>query len=96
MVFFYQLEEFLEYKAILYGVTIIKVNPEYTNQICHKCNILEIRNREEFSCSNNFCNYKGHSDYNTSQNTKNRGIERLKELWVTVINPDESRLNQQI
>ena len=93
---FYQLEEFLEYKAILHGITIIKVNPEYTSQICHKCNTLGNRNREKFSCSNNLCNYDGHSDYNASQNIKNRGIERLKELGVTVINPDKTTSKQQI
>jgi putative transposase len=93
---FYQLEEFLEYKALLNGITIIKVNPEYTSQICHKCNVLGNRNREKFSCSNNLCNYDGHSDYNASQNIKNRGIDRLKELGVTVINPDETTSIQRI
>jgi len=93
---FHQLEEFLEYKAILHGITIIKVDPKYTSQICHKCNTLGNRNREKFSCSNNLCNYEGHSDYNASHNIKNRGVDRLKELGVAVINPDKTTLNQQI
>ncbi|MGB7709992.1 MAG: transposase [Microcoleus sp.] len=35
---FFQLRQFLVYKAIKYGVKILFVAPRYTSQMCHKCN----------------------------------------------------------
>ena len=34
---FYQLRQFLEYKARVAGVTVVLVPPAYTSQTCHKC-----------------------------------------------------------
>jgi putative transposase len=34
---FYQLKLFIQYKANIYGVPVILVNPRYTSQTCHNC-----------------------------------------------------------
>mgnify|MGYP001810184705 CR=1 FL=1 len=47
---FYQLESFLVYKALRYGVPIFKVEPHYTSQQCSRCGVIGIRDGKSFSC----------------------------------------------
>ena len=48
---FYQLQQFVEYKAAKAGITIEYVNPAYTSQTCHQCLKLGSRKGERFSCA---------------------------------------------
>ncbi|MDB9391190.1 zinc ribbon domain-containing protein [Microcystis aeruginosa CS-579] len=34
---FYQLRQFLTYKAIKQGVKLVLIDPRYTSQTCHNC-----------------------------------------------------------
>lgn len=68
---FYQLESFLTYKALRYGVSIIKIDPHYTSQQCSKCGMIGIRNKKSFSCSN--CKHNDHSDINAAFCIARRG-----------------------
>jgi len=49
---FYQLRQFVEYKAQCAGVEMVSVNPAYTSQTCSCCLHIGSRKGERFSCSN--------------------------------------------
>jgi len=65
---FYQLRQFLEYKAIRAGVRVWVVPAAYTSQTCHKC--LHIhpdpaqsdRDGKQFRCGH--CGWEGDADFN--------------------------------
>jgi len=65
---FYQLRQFLEYKARLAGVPLILVSPAYTSQICHQClhihpdSARSYRNGKSFKCGH--CGWEGDADLN--------------------------------
>ena len=48
---FFQLQSFIEYKAVRKGIVVDRVKPNYTSQICHKCGQLGSRSDGCFSCS---------------------------------------------
>ena len=60
---FYQLQQFLTYKAAAFGIAIELVNPAYTSQTCHYCLNLGSRNGERFNCLT--CGEQ-HADLNAS------------------------------
>lgn len=62
---FYQLEQYIQYKAGLIGVPVEKVPAAYTSKSCCKCGQLGERNRHQFRCQ---CGYQGQSDHNASRN----------------------------
>ncbi|MBU2639979.1 MAG: transposase [Nanoarchaeota archaeon] len=63
---FYQLQNFITYKAVINGIKIIKVNPCHTSQRCSKCGNLGIRSKGFFKCVH--CEYSLNSDLNASFN----------------------------
>ncbi len=71
---FYQLEQFLQYKAANLGFEIIEIDPKYTSQGCSKCGYIEKANRNghRFTCK--ACGYQLHADLNAARNIKLRGI----------------------
>jgi len=72
---YFQLEQFIEYKAQLAGVSVVYVDPAYTSQTCHKCRRLGNRNGKVFKCPH--CGYTSHADVNASWN-----ISYSEKLWV--------------
>jgi putative transposase len=68
----YQLRTFLEYKAIQAGVKLVKINPAYTSQMCHKCNHIHpvrgksYRSGKSFKCGH--CGWHGDADLNGAMN----------------------------
>jgi putative transposase len=60
---FYQLQQFVKYKAAAYGIAVEFVNPAYTSQTCHHCLKLGSRNGERFNCLT--CGEE-HADVNAS------------------------------
>ncbi|MCW3490198.1 RNA-guided endonuclease InsQ/TnpB family protein [Dethiobacter alkaliphilus] len=56
---FYQLQEFIKYKAALAGIEVQEVNPAYTSQQCPVCPKRNKPNRRLYKCS---CGYQGHRD----------------------------------
>jgi IS605 OrfB family transposase len=61
---FYQLRQFIEYKARLSGVQVIPVYPRGTSHICPACGVEDRKNRLErdlFRCIG--CGYAGHADH---------------------------------
>jgi IS605 OrfB family transposase len=66
---FYQLQSFIEYKAIAEGLKISYISPKYTSQRCHVCGNTEKSNRPNqstFKCK--ACGYQANADYNASIN----------------------------
>jgi len=49
---FYQLRDFIAYKAARAGVSVVLINPAYTSQTCSSCHHLGTRRGKVFSCSN--------------------------------------------
>lgn len=76
---FYQLRQFLTYKATLNGVKLIAVPPRYTSQTCNNCLHIGERNGKHFSCKN--CNNKTDADHNAALNIA---------AWGCTINHPES------
>lgn len=69
---FYQLRQFITYKAIKFGVKLILVDPAYTSQTCHKCNHIHpirgksYRSGKRFRCGH--CGWHGDADVNGAKN----------------------------
>ncbi len=66
---FFQLGEFIKYKAKLAGVPVVFVNPRYTSQACHKCGSIDKGNRktqDKFLCLS--CGHADHADINAALN----------------------------
>ena len=72
---FYQLQQFIEYKAKLTGIKVEYINPKYTSQSCSKCNKIKKSNRKAnlYSCE---CGNHIHADLNASRNIANKYLEQ--------------------
>ena len=80
---FYQLQFFIQYKAERKGIEVIKVKPNYTSQICHRCGQLGSRFKGCFSCS-----HCGLSNFNADLNaSRNLAHPKLVERQVAVTQP---------
>lgn len=75
---FYQLRQFLVYKAIKFGVNLVFVDPRYTSQTCHKCLHIHpvrgesYRNGKRFKCGH--CGWCGDADENGAKNISSLGL----------------------
>lgn len=70
---FFQLRQFVTYKAALAGVPVILVDPRHTSQECSHCHHIAKANRptqNRFSCQR--CGYSTSADFNAAQNIKTR------------------------
>ena len=67
---YYQLQTFIEYKAIANGINVEYINPRNTSKTCNSCGSLDtIRKSGFFHC--NTCNHSLDADYNASLNIAN-------------------------
>lgn len=62
---FYQLRQFLTYKAALAGIPLVVVPPAYTSQTCSSCLHIGNRKGKHFTCDN--CGHNDDADYNASK-----------------------------
>lgn len=71
---YYQLQQYIEYKANIHGIKVRKINPAYTSQTCSFCGNRQEGQRlsqSEFRCMNDQCkNYMKviNADWNASRN----------------------------
>lgn len=75
---FYQLRQFLAYKALLGGVKLVAIPPAYTSQTCNVCNYIGIRTGKRFKCEN--CGNIADADHNAALNIS---------AWGCLINQPE-------
>jgi IS605 OrfB family transposase len=70
---FFQLRQFIEYKALIAGVPVIKVDPAYTSQTCSKCGHCDSKNRNgsDFECRS--CGHAMDADQNAARNIAAKG-----------------------
>lgn len=61
---FYQLLQFIYYKAALRGVMVIEVNPAYSSQECSRCHQLTKPNGKSYRCGQ--CGHNDHRDANAA------------------------------
>jgi IS605 OrfB family transposase len=63
---FYQLRQYLTYKARLNGVKLFAIPPAYTSRMCSNCYRIGNRNGKRFSCEN--CGNISDADHNAARN----------------------------
>jgi IS605 OrfB family transposase len=76
---FYQLRQYLTYKATLNGVKLFVIPPAYTSQMCSDCLHIGERKAKNFSCKN--CGNTMDADHNAAKNIA---------TWGKVVNLPES------
>lgn len=73
---FFQLRNFIEYKAIRKGIDVVHVRPQYTSTRCSKCGAMNTKRvRGWFHCLD--CGYSLNSHLNASLN--------IRELGMTIV-----------
>ena len=78
---FYQLRQFITYKAKLLGVPVILIDPRNTSRTCSKCGHCEKANRKkqaEFVCLS--CGFSDNADFNAAKNIRNLGLLSINLL----------------
>lgn len=66
---YYQLQQYIKYKANRVGIVVRKINPYHTSQICSKCGHWEEGQRldqSHFKCKS--CGYEVNADFNGARN----------------------------
>ena len=71
---FFQLQEFISYKAEMRGKIVKKVNPYMTSQTCSRCGEIGSRYSNSFVCLH--CGFASDSDFNASCNLRRAIITR--------------------
>lgn len=75
---FFQLGQFLTYKAVKFGVNLVFVDPRYTSQTCHKSLHIHpvrgesYRSGKKFRCGH--CGWVGDADENGAKNISSLGL----------------------
>lgn len=76
---FYQLEQFLTYKAHLNNCEVVEVSAQYTSQRCPKCGVIKKDNRNhgkhEYRCAN--CGYRSNDDRIGAMNIQLLGTQYI-------------------
>lgn len=79
---FYQFEQFLTYKANLYGDSVVKVDAHYTSQRCPKCGQIKKSNRNHqkhvYVCDN--CGYSSNDDRIGAMNIQQLGTQYVSGI----------------
>lgn len=83
---FYQLQQFIEYKAEAVGKTVISIDPRYTSQKCSECGHIYKNNRKGHSFKCVKCGFTLHADLNASRNIASIAIRNSGRHLVNVPN----------
>lgn len=77
---FYQLDEYITYKAASEGFEVIKIDPKYTSQGCSVCGYTAKSNRKRHSFTCGACGNTLNADLNAARNIRLRGIIARQSL----------------
>ena len=75
---YFQLEQFLTYKAEALGISVKQVDARYTSQRCSKCGFVHEGNRtsqSNFKCKK--CGFQLNADLNASRNIVNKHLDTI-------------------
>jgi len=84
---FYQLEQFLTYKALSKGILVKHIDSRYTSQRCSKCSHIEKSNRKSqsvFKCKS--CHFTLNADLNASRNIICKYLDSISYLSRANVN----------
>jgi len=84
---FYQLEQFIRYKAASKGILVENIDARYTSQRCSKCGHISRSNRVSqsiFKCTH--CNFTLNADLNASRNIIFKYLDSISYLSRAVVN----------
>jgi len=87
---FYELEQFLRYKAEAQGKWVYRVDARYTSQKCSVCGHTYKGNREGSSFRCRKCGFQLHADLNAARNIAQAGYTCLSRLSVNQPNVTHS------
>ena len=76
---YFQLEQFITYKAMAKGITVMHVDARYTSQGCSQCGYVSRSNRKsqsDFECTQ--CGFRLNADLNASRNICNKHLASYK------------------
>jgi IS605 OrfB family transposase len=80
---FFQLRQFIAYKATLAGIPVIPVDPRNTSRTCSECGHCEKANRktrDDFECRH--CGFKLPADWNAARNIGDRASVMMPHVGV--------------
>jgi putative transposase len=85
---FFQLRQFITYKAALAGIPVIPVDPRNTSRTCSECGHCEKGNRktrDEFECK--YCGFEFPADWNAARNIRDRA-----DVGLPIVGVDDAGL----
>jgi len=79
---FYELEQFLKYKAEALGKSVVTIDPRYTSQKCSVCGHIYKGNRKGHSFKCVKCGFQIHADLNAARNIADIGKSDIGRLPI--------------
>lgn len=92
---FFQMQKFIEYKALAKGIRVVYINPKYTSKSCNRCRSLNTsRHSGFFECLS--CFHSLDSDLNGSRNIAKRYMRNMSLGSVTSPNVSDDECEAPI
>lgn len=75
---FFQLNQYIQYKAALRGVEVVYIAAAYTSQECSRCHAINKPTGKKYACAN--CGHNDHRDANAAFSIAQRGTYVLRDM----------------
>ena len=90
---FNKLSFFIEYKAHLRGIAVVKIKEDYTSRTCSRCEEEGKRlNQGLFKCSH--CKYQANADFNGAMNILKRSLSHVLSDGAVAFSPEPPMTEQ--